>query len=449
VGTLFGPTADRAGWQTGFSRRDSPLRGSTFVQTLVFGFLRAPRATLGGLGSTAAQVGAAVSSQAIDQRCTVAAAHLLRTVLAAALRTVVTAEPAAGPLLARFPAVVLQDSTTIALPDALATEWAGCGGRTPQGTAAALKLQVQLEARQGTLHAELQPGRASDQTGALIAAPGAPGTLHVNDLGYFALPRLQAWSAAGEYWVTYLKGGTQVHDAAGRDVTAPAYLRQAGRAPLDLAVQVGASSPLAARLVVVPAPPEVAQARRRKLRATARREGRTPNATRLAWADWTLVLTNVPAEQLCPAELLVVLRVRWQLELLFKLWKADDRFGHWQSAKPVHQLCELYAKLLGLIVQHWLLLVGCWEHDDRSLLRAAPVLAGQIGVLLLGFRGVLSLEAAIAETVVGMGGSRVAKRRRYPATYQLVRDPHLPLPHRERPPARRGRKPHQARRLAA
>ncbi len=445
----LGPAADRAGWQTGFSRRRSPLSGAGFTRALVFGYLRTPHPTWSLLAATAAQAGVAVSPQALQQRCTAAAARLLRTVLEGALRTLVTAEPTAGPLLARFPAVVLQDSTTFALPDALAPEWAGCGGRTAQGTQAGLKLQVQLEARTGQLQLELQPGRTSDHTGELLAAAGAPETLHVNDLGYFALARLRAWSAAGEYWVTYLKGGTQVRDAAGQDVTAPASLRQARQAPLDLAVQVGATAPLAARLVVVPAPPAVAQARRRKLRAEARREGRTPNATRLAWADWTLVLTNVPAERLSPAELLVVLRVRWQLELLFKLWKADRRFAQWHSSQPARQLCELYAKLLGLLVQHWLLLAGCWQRADRSLARAAPLLASQLGVLLLGLRGVLPLEDAVRETVVGLTGARVAKRRRYPATHQLLHDPSLPLPYRERPRPRRGRKPLAAGRAAA
>ena len=445
----FGAAADRAGWQTGFSRRRSPLSGAGFTRALVFGYLRTPHPTWPLLAATAAQTGVAVSPQALQQRCTASAARLLRRVLEEALHALVTAEPTATSVLVRFPAVVLQDSTTLALPDALAGAWAGCGGRTAQGTQAAIKLQAQLEARAGRLQVELQPGRTSDHTGELIATAGVPETLHVTDLGYFSLARLRAWSAAGTYWVTYLKGGTQVRDAAGQDVTAPAFLRQARHAPLDLAVQGGATDPLAARLVVVPAPPEIAQARRRKLRADARREGRTPNATRLAWADWTLVLTNVPAERLSPAELLVVLRVRWQLELLFKLWKADRRFAQWHSAQPTRQLCELYAKLLGLLVQHWLLLAGCWQRDDRSLARAAPILASQIGVLLLGLRGALPLAEAVQQTVVGLTSARVAKRRRYPATHQLLHDPSLPLPYRERPRPRRGRKPLTPRRVAA
>jgi Transposase DDE domain len=442
--------AESAAWATGLVRRSSRLTGPRFVQALVFGWLRQPAATWSDLACTAAQVGAPVSPQALYQRVGEPAARCLQRVLGAAAHAVVRADPVAVPLLARFAAVYVQDSTTIALPDGLAAAWAGCGGRTPQGTAAALKLQVRWELRRGTLSGpELHPGRASDHVGTLVDEPGPPGSLHLNDLGYFAVERLRAWSAAQVYWLTRLKGGTRVVDATGQDCTRPAYLRAQGLTPLDCAVQVGTDAPLAARLLAVRVPPAVAAERRRKLRAEARREGETPNATRLAWADWTLLLTNVPAALLSVAEALVLVRVRWQIELLFKLWKAQRRLAQWHSTQPWHVLCELYAKLLGLVVQHWLLLVGCWQWPERSLVRAARALRDQLGILLGALRGAWPLAQAVQEVVVGLSTCRRTACRQRPQTYQLVHDPTLPLPFRPRPPARRGRKPSTTKRKVA
>jgi hypothetical protein len=51
---------------------------------------------------------------------------LLRALLAEAVSAVVTGDAVALPLLRRFPAVVVLDSTTIALPVALVDHWHVC-----------------------------------------------------------------------------------------------------------------------------------------------------------------------------------------------------------------------------------------------------------------------------------------------------------------------------------
>jgi hypothetical protein len=159
-------TADDAAHPTRFVQRQSRLGGATFRQTLVFGFLAKPPASLEELAQTAAAVGVAITPQALDQRFTPAAAACLKEVLHAALARVVTTAPVAIPLLARFTAVCLQDSSTIVWPDALAPVWQGCGGSTSERTTAALKLQVRLEMRTGRLDVQLQDGRGADQAAA-------------------------------------------------------------------------------------------------------------------------------------------------------------------------------------------------------------------------------------------------------------------------------------------
>jgi hypothetical protein len=48
-------------------------------------------------------------------------------------------------------------------------------------------------------------------------------------------------------------------------------------------------------------------------------KGREPSAERLAWCDWTILVTNVPVELMTPEEVVVLYRARWQVELLFNL----------------------------------------------------------------------------------------------------------------------------------
>jgi hypothetical protein len=55
-------------------------------------------------------------------------------------------------------------------------------------------------------------------------------------------------------------------------------------------------------------------------------------------------------------EVPVLMRARWQMERLFDLWKQHGRLDETRSEKPHGVLCEVYAKLLGLLIQHWLIL---------------------------------------------------------------------------------------------
>ena len=70
-------------------------------------------------------------------------------------------------------------------------------------------------------------------------------------------------------------------------------------------------------------------------------------------------MTNASTELLSLSEAMVLLRVRWQIELLFKLFKSHTQVDTWQSQKPWRILCEVYAKLVVVLIQHWLILSGC------------------------------------------------------------------------------------------
>ena len=207
-------TADDAARTTRFVQRTSPLSGATFSQTLVFGFLGNPQATLEALTQTAAAFGGNMSPQALDQRFTASAAACLHQVLLTAIARVITAEPVAIPLLQRFTAVYVQDSSTIVLPDVFAAQWHGCGGSTASGTSAALKLQARLEMCTGRLDVQLQEGRVSDRA-AVLPGPLPAGALRLADLGYWSLGAFAALAQHEVFWFSRLQMQTAVYDATG------------------------------------------------------------------------------------------------------------------------------------------------------------------------------------------------------------------------------------------
>jgi hypothetical protein len=423
--TLFTTTADALARRTGFVERTSKLTGALFAQALVFGWLANPDASLPHLAAAAALAGVSITPQGLDQRCTATAADFLESLLAAAVEVLVQAEQVVIPLLARFSAVELLDASTLVLPDALGDWWPGCGGAAPANTSAALKIHVRFDLCSGSLHGPLcTDGRTHESTTTLQTAPLPRGALRVADLGYFCLSVLAAIAAEGAYFLSRMHHTTAVFTPQGQRTR---LLDLLGPDPsYDLAVQLGCAQRLPVRLLAVRVPPAVANARRRTLKAAARKHGRTPTAESLAWADWTLLITNATADLLALPEALVLVRARWQLELLFKLWKQHGKIDESRSSKPWRVLCEVWAKLLAVLVQHWLSITGCWQYPERSLVKAAQVVRAQALHLLATLGACSRLEEAITTLHRCLPAAcRLNRRKHHPNTYQLLLNPDL------------------------
>lgn len=422
--TVLTTTANRAARATRFVQRRSKLSGAKFVQTLVFGWLANPDATYEELTQTAATLRVRLSPQGLEQRFTEMAAQCVERVLQAAVQHVIAAAPVAIPLLQRFTAVYVDDSTQVQLPAVLAAVWAGSGGGARAGDqTAALKLQVRLDLKCGGLGGPfVQAGRSSDRTSPTQHAPVPAGSLRLADLGYFALDVLQTITQQQAYWLTRLMAGTQVSEAHGQALNLGACLPRHGAAVVDLAVCVGVHHRLPCRLVAVRVPQEVADLRRRDLHADARRRGQAVSQERLRLADWTLFCTNVPPDLLSAREVLVVARVRWQIELVFKVWKSAGHLAHSRSDKPWRVLCEVYAKLLGLLIQHWVLVTSLWPYPDRSAWKAAQTLRKHALHLASAFvAGLATLSAALQVVLRTLAaGCRLNKRKKVPCTFQLL-----------------------------
>ena len=125
-------------------------------------------------------------------------------------------------------------------------------------------------------------------------------------------------------------------------------------------------------------------------------------------------------------EVLLLARCRGPLELCWKLWKQVGKVDTWRSAKPYRILTEIYAKLLGCLITHWLTLLECWQAPNRSMVKARQVVQWMAPVLALGVAGVIPLETMVQRTSSSMAsGCTVNARRKRPAAYQLVENPQL------------------------
>lgn len=338
-----------------------------------------------------------VSVQGLDQRFTQTAVEFMRTLLEEGVSQRVGSEEARA-VLAQFNGVYLTDCTQV--------KWTGGG----------TKVGVRLELQGGTLQVSLSDLTQHDQKTEVIERPLPPGAVHLGDLGFFKLKRFGDWNEQGVYWLSRYKVGTRLMTLAGQELDLKTFLT--GDAPITLPVMVGTHRAVKAFLLAAPLSEAALSKRQARMKDQARRDQRPISHRQAQLASWTIYLTNIADLTFAQANILA--RTRWQIELLFKLWKSHGKVMISRSANPLRQQCEGYAKLLGVVIAHWMLLVTGWRQptlgavDALRILRAyvpmirraltAPPLLGQIFAWLQ-----LDLQAA----------PRLSKRRKVPLAFQL------------------------------
>jgi hypothetical protein len=410
----------------GVIQRERKLNGSTLLLLLVLGWLHEPKAGPSALARLAGTLGVMISKQGIEDHWTFKTAEWLYEVLLRAVQCLISAKAVAIPLLQRFAGVYIEDGSSIRLPDGLEEYWRGCRGGNGQanGTKAAVKLTLRLEVKQGTLQGPLlQDGRAHESQSLLQHWPLEKGALWIADLGYFALVRLVLLSKAGVYFLMPLKDGVVTWLAGKRVDVLEVLQAHAAQDEQEYEIVLGAGKQVKCRLFARRASEEQVKRRHGKQDEYAHRHGTTVTQRQRDWAQWTLVISNVPAHLLSLAEALVLLRVRWQIELVWKLWKMQGQVDEWQTENMARILCEVYAKLLGVLLQHWLMLLSCWDDPHRSTIGVSEMVRDQVVVLAHGFGGRLSLTQAlrlVCEAIRQAAGRSIAGRAARPSTSRLL-----------------------------
>jgi len=425
---VFGTTLNDLSRVTGCVQRQRKFSGMLLVRTFVLTLLQRPAAKTRDFRAMAAKLGVRVTEKAIGQRFTDRLVQFLQEVLNRVVAHTLAVKSVPATLLQKFSDVRIGDSTTISLPDELEGQFPGCGGTGKTGKAA-LKIQVLWSLVTGQLLKwAIEPGRASDANSEIAAAIPPPRSLSIFDLGYFSLQRFARIGKAAAFWISRLQHHTTVFDEQGQLLALLPFLRKYGTHGLvDVAVLLGENERLACRLIAVRVPAETAARRRQQIREKSRKHGHQPSREYLALQAWTIYVTNCPAKLLGWKEVVVLYRARWQIELLFKLWKSHNHLGAREiDASPQRQMAVLYAKLIGVIVQHWILLTAVWSDGQRSLRKTAAIVRDW--VVLVGealddrrrLRDLLRrLHRAIGDA------ARITCRRKHPSLFQLLDNPEL------------------------
>jgi len=354
------------------------------------------------MSQTGALSGLQITAQGLEQKFSERSAKFMQVMLEQAVKQMITTSLGKDiELLNRFERIRIQDGSVISLPDECVVLWQGVRPKNEKGCSA-VKLHVSLEYKSGQVSGPaLANGREHDQ--------------------------LEKDAQAGGFWVIRYKNDVILYEN-NQELHLVSFLKKQRKTLVDLPVQVGQTRYLPCRLIAIQVDEQTAAERIRKLREDARKNKKSLSAERLALAHWTIMLTNAPQNLLAPLEVYTLLRLRWQIELLFRLWKTYSQVDESESENPWRILTEIYAKLMAVLIQQWLLLASVWHIPNKSIVLAAALIQKFAILVQLFLKDSASLKMLLVTIVKLLQSTpNLLKRKKHPSTNQTLLEPKLSL----------------------
>ncbi len=251
----------------------------------------------------------------------------------------------------------LMDATVITQPGSTGTDW---------------RVHVSFDLSQ----LRLDEWEVTDAHGgeSLLRHAVAAGELIVGDRGYAHRAGLGYLCQAGAQFVVRTNGhNLPLETAGGQRLALRVWLQGLAPAVRRRERRVWVTTPTGRwplRLIAQRLPPAAAQAAQRRSARASRKKGHTPSTLSRRMAGWVVVVSNLPEATWSAREVLMLYRVRWQVELVIKRFKSllalDDLRAKDRELAQVY----LLGKAMGVVLlEHWtdqhLQAIRAW-FDDTS-----------------------------------------------------------------------------------
>lgn len=342
--------------QSGFVKRKSKLTGSRFAHLLVFSNGNLAQTSLLGMCQDFEYGHKGIlAKQSLDERFNSSAVVFLKLLMEEVLSRHVPSDGFKD-LLPVCKTIRIKDATSFQLPEELQDIYPGSGGKTSK---ACIKIQFEYDLKSGKiLELSVGPYTTSDLTNSYQTIESVhEKDLIIRDLGYIGLDFLEKIENRSAFYLNRIKSNISVWTVDKTDCVVvldltkiEKQMRESKINTREFLVCLGSDKKVKCRLIVECLPEEVKAEKLRKANRAAQREGRQLGKDTIARVGMNLFVTNME-EQDIPKELVWSLyRLRWQIELVFKVWKSIASVDKIKKAKRERIECHLYGKLLWVLL---------------------------------------------------------------------------------------------------
>lgn len=251
-------------------------------------------------------------------------------------------------LFKHFSAIKIEDSNSFELNEALKKDFKGTGG---DGSKAGMKLNVSYDVMRSVVtNVDIAEGTKSDQKFANnIEKTLKKGELLIRDLGYFNLEAMKKMIGIGVYFLSRLQKGIRVlleEKQASFDFYSFLKDNTLDGKAIDRDIYIGEMN-VPVRLIAVKVPEEVKQKRIKRFRKVRKREA---TEEYVIWCGYSIFVTNIPRGMFSSEMIILIYKIRWQIELFFKVVKQTLSINIIKTENKNSTYCMIYAKLISLLV---------------------------------------------------------------------------------------------------
>ncbi len=276
-----------------------------------------------------------------------------------------------------FNRILIKDSVCFQIDGSLAQHYPGSGGC---GSEAAVRIQFEYDLLSGNIN-DLSIHGFNDQDSKDSTATiekTQQGDLIIRDLAYMNLEALKQFIKRGIFFLCRCHTNVHIYEMkAGHyvelnfiDITH--YLKKHHLSVIEKQAYYGKKDKLKVRLIIHLLPEQEIAKRLTRARKNSSKKGQ-PNLSKAykARVALNLFITNANHDQIPTEHVWPLYRLRWQIELIFKIWKS---IGHLEKVKKVNIYrfeCYIYSKLI-IIVLGWQII---WTIAKQLYHRLAKALS--------------------------------------------------------------------------
>ena len=354
--------------QSGFIvRGSSRLKGAAFLEMMVQHIAPGKEWSLNDQCDWLREHhGIELTKQSLDERYHCFSVAFLKSCYQAVLNESFSSA-AKGIATSSFDGIYLTDSTSFQLPAHLAAFYQSNGGST---TGASVKIHQTIELLSFRIHDfSITDGKDSD--GNYWKSKGfglGKNNLWIADLGYFSWNTLEQIATSENYFLCRYKTGTTVyikdHQDSYEALDIAGYLKSncsSGGVIQSTQVYFGkGDNRIKARLVFEQVPEQVKEQRLEQYRKSHANQSKKAKQWQMTaekefLCGYNLYLTNAAEDKLADEVVVLIYRLRWQIELLFKIWKSLLMIDHTKGMNIFRFECFLYGRLIYILLSTELL----------------------------------------------------------------------------------------------